>query len=130
MPEENVNAWTGEGLPPVGTVCQFQDLGFDEQFKDDLEDGHTVKVIAHYEGPAGDMVAAFTFDYDGGNSRDVECATKRHLRPILTPEQIAAKEREAAIAEIAQEISSCLPYRPDALAKALHDAGYRKSVTS
>lgn len=118
--------WTGEGLPPVGMVCEFQFLEESHQFKAELVHGHRVTVIAHYAGVTGRMVAAFTFDYEDGNARDVESATEAHFRPIRTPEQIAAEERELEIIEIERVAMSGGTVKT--MAEALYDGGYRKQV--
>jgi hypothetical protein len=131
MPEENAKPWSGEGLPPVGTVCKFHRKGNTYCFKEDLFDGHVVTIIAHYQGVTGHTVAAFTFDDEDGNTRDVESATERHFSPCLTPEQIAAEERATIIREMASAA-----HRPGQIAvtkremaERLYDAGYRKRVT-
>lgn len=124
--------WTGEGLPPAGTVCEFQFLEETRhQFKAELLHGHKVTVIAHYAGVTGRMVAAFTFDYEDGNARDVESATEAHFRPIRTPEQIAEQELREALEELAPHIAGYMgrddPMGVDVgLAAYLLDQGYRK----
>ena len=80
--------WTGEGLPPVGTECELwiradewakcQVIAMDEQ------DGHPVSVVR----------------YGGG----YYAGTNKCLRPIRTPEQIAAEEREAKAKSMWQAI--------------------------
>lgn len=114
-------SWSGECLPPVGVVCEF--LRLDDCQKETLENGSTVKIIAHYDGMNGQRVAAFTYDHRHG--RDVESAISECFRPIRTPEQIEADEREAAISSMIQimcETSGGRTYQ----AEALYDAGFRK----
>jgi hypothetical protein len=69
-----VKAWTGEGLPPVGTVCEFR-----------VEEGDWRKceVIAHKEDFAVCWIHCNKIFATKGAS----------VRPIRTPEQIKADER-------------------------------------
>lgn len=101
--------WNGEGLPPVGTVCQHEGRIDDREW---LE----VKVIAHTE-KRGYEVAVFEYE------DIVTYSTARYFRPIRTPEQIAAEEREKGITEMRRQWS--LGGERDKFA-ALWDAGYRK----
>lgn len=125
--------WNGEGLPPVGTVCEFQFLEESNQFKAELLHGHKVTVIAHYAGVTGRMVAAFTFDYEGGNARDVESATEAHFRPIRTPEQIAEDEKRAGIESIVEAfrhtVGPCTHLLPYSTAERLYEIGVRLQVS-
>jgi hypothetical protein len=121
--------WSGTGLPPVGTVCEFFRL--DDCQKETLADGATVKIIAHYDGMNGQRVAAFTYDHRYG--RDVESAVSECFRPIRTPEQIEADEREAAIEEMKKlfdSVSDLLMPTSNSylniLFGAMYDAGCRK----
>jgi hypothetical protein len=117
-PDEPVApAWTGEGLPPVGTVCEFND-GCGGGYK---------KVEVMY-------VSAMTVlvKFDGSPNEDVEGAYSPHeslyFRPIRTPEQIAAEEREAVINEMVTVINGAHA-EGKTLAQAMYDAGYRKPET-
>ncbi|MBH4018253.1 hypothetical protein I5Q67_13925 [Pseudomonas aeruginosa] len=96
-------AWDGQGLPPVGVRVSVFDDG-------DLVYGHgeSGEVIAHVED-----CAVIRMSYGLG------CFTAKNLR---TPEQIAAEEREKAIAEMcfAEETLTVKQ------AKALYEAGYRR----
>ena len=110
-------AWSGEGLPPVGTVCEY--IGG----KHGMPDPWPAEVIHHYHGGAC-MVAAFLYTRDGQTR--VAGAIDSCFRPIRTPEQIAADEREAAIKEMLEDAG-----RPDTAktrdqAQLLYDAGWRK----
>lgn len=116
--------WTGEGLPPVGTVCEV----------DYCESWQRCEVIAHFRQRCG-MVAAFTVDLvDGAKSLDAFGSDE--FRPIRTPEQIEAEERQIAVSEMfddaqvdfsAGDLMSPQEYVRCALA-ALYDKGYRKEV--
>lgn len=106
--------WTGEGLPPVGMVCQGRlrnQLGEEDWFE--------CKVLVHHQN----------FNHCAGVLSD----GGRHLgwcsefRPIRTPEQIAAEERGKAIDAIQDDLS----LSPDCryIAKRVYESGYRKQDT-
>lgn len=104
-------AWTGEGLPPVGAVCEAYDYN----------DGKWVvgKMLMH--GNSDHAFATGTPECWGTLFWACE------FRPIRTPEQIAAEEREKAVSEmaaIAQVATGLIVNRADF--EALYDAGYRK----
>lgn len=80
--EDFTPAWTGEGLPPVGTVCEV----------DYCESWQRCEVVAHFRQRCG-MVAAFTVDLVDG-AKSLDAFGSESFRPIRTPEQIAAEERE------------------------------------
>lgn len=65
---------------------------------------------------------------------DPPCAGSIELRPIRTPEQIAAEEREVEIGEMSRVIRERIKHYSgqDAAdySAALYDAGYRKQVQS
>lgn len=71
--------WTGEGVPPVGTVCEHQ------LFR--CNGWTTCTVLAYGEKKT------FYRDKDGHEWSRLSSDMK--FRPIRTPEQIAAEEREA-----------------------------------
>jgi hypothetical protein len=83
--------WTGEGLPPVGTVCE---------------------ILTIRDAWAKVFVVAIT-DYRiycetvGRDEPDEFCPIKKYarFRPILTPEQIADEAREAQAKELFQLIN-------------------------
>lgn len=118
--------WDGNGLPPVGTVCEFAGGTPcpEDPFDKDLKEGMPVTIIAHIKG--GDFtLAAFTFDPKNPDRGmvQVEMGNFGCFRPIRTPEQIAAEERDKAITEIADILRG---HRD--IAELLYDAGYRKQV--
>jgi len=101
--------WSGEGLPPVGTVCEWFSPVYGWLGGKVVGRDGTVSVIAHNDG------------YTGCHPHEV--------RPIRTTEQIAADERDAAV----KEMLSLDPYSPtsgqmtsSSFCYALYDAGYRK----
>ena len=120
--------WSGEGLPPVGTVCEFAGGTHcpEDPFDKDLKEGMPVTIIAHFK--SGDFtLAAFTFDPkkpDRGMAQ-VEQGNFGCFRPIRTAEQIAVDERAAAIEEIRQLL---LSGAKGSIESVIYDAGYRKQV--
>lgn len=121
--------WTGEGLPPVGTTCEFySDISRSNWiWRQSLESGMHVDVIAHYSPCGdGDMVAVFAFG-DDKTGRSTDQAIACCFRPIPTAEQIEAKKRENAIAEMACIVRSVVGCGVNlADMAALYDAGFRK----
>lgn len=74
--------WNGEGLPPVGTVCEY------------LEDGNgdwEEVTIVEIDHRLDYQFAVFHGDKGYSGDRRTEL-----FRPIRTPEQITAEERETA----------------------------------
>lgn len=118
---DDCERWTGAGLPPVGTVCEVED-----------EDGnwHECRILAHY---LGDAVFCPDPDYPYGA---YDGLPEGRFRPLRTPEQIAAEEREKAIN--AMEPVAAAAWRAtetggDMIADicaALHDHGYRRQEPS
>jgi hypothetical protein len=124
--------WTGEGLPPVGTVCEYN-VGGGGWFECEIRYVTTpyhdcpVEVVMFPPHLGGEQTGVV-----GNGPGEVS------FRPIRTPEQIAAEEREKdviAVLEVMKfahwnikntEISplgKCRIY-----AEAMVDAGYRKQV--
>lgn len=132
-------AWTGEGLPPVGTVCEFAGFNPEETTFDDPSVGDKVTVIGHYLSGCV-QVAAFTYNCASNfGSLNVSQGAQGCFRPIRTADQIAAEEREKAVAQMlevirARRFAGDTPSNPkeEALiaAEALYDAMYRKQVTA
>lgn len=94
-------AWTGEGLPPVGTVCE-------RMWSSGPATYVKIRVLAHDEGQA-----VYRF-LEGGRSFDVQADAQgsgdslnnQIFRPARTPAQLAAEEREKAIEFMMQMTSS------------------------
>jgi len=86
-------AWNGEGLPPVGTVCEFDGFNPEETLPTDPRVGDQVTVIAHFMSGSFEL-AAFTF-HAPPEFKYLRVAQGAYgcFRPIRTPEQIAAEER-------------------------------------
>lgn len=115
-------AWTGEGLPPVGTVCefksghsQFPELSWSE-----------VRIVSHDSQGGRDFAVFASMSGYGG------CSNPADFRPIRTPEQIEADEREESIEQmepVAAEAWRNCQSGDDmitVICRALYDAGYRK----
>lgn len=88
-------AWSGEGLPPVGLVLEYM-----WNYKPEGSEYVRVEILAHDKGSA---VMRVLDGPDPGVLRECRggyCGPVRGqpiFRPIRTPEQIAAHERETAI---------------------------------
>lgn len=125
--ERPAPAWSGEGLPPVGTVCEFTGHTHcrEDPTDKDLHAGARVHIIAHFKD--GDLdLAAFTFNPNNPD-RGTACVSQGAFgcfRPLRTPEQIAAEDREKAI----KDMFHVMQGMGDDLdcARRLYDAGYRK----
>lgn len=105
--------WTGEGLPPVGTVCDWQASTQHEWKRVTVIAYNGIDVWLHPVGIVGNPAG---------------------FRPIRTPEQIAAEEREKGILQMAHDCgdwwraetdTKCLP----PVFGAMWKAGYRKQPT-
>ena len=106
---EQVVEWNGEGLPPVGTVCESVCGGIVRK----------VEVLA--------VGKKNVFLIEGGEEKMFSIEGTRTFRPIRTPEQIAAEERELAINAMIDTLGhpTAILMRESILG-ALYDAGYRK----
>lgn len=105
--------WSGQGLPPVGTLCEWHGPNSD--------------------GPDGwvyteSNVVAYTDDglficmQKPGCWPVVQRLDNCEFRPLRTPEQIAAEERAKAIEEMCFAVETLTVKQ----AKALYEAGYRR----
>lgn len=104
-------AWTGEGLPPVGTVC--------EVLNNELSGPEWERCTILYSGK-------FRIMYDSESCYErVGFIDNLKFRQIRTPDQIAAEKREADIEELRMLLSkvACDDYHA---AVAMIDAGYHK----
>lgn len=123
-------AWTGEGQPPAGAECEIIEgdrVNWEEGRKHLI--GERVIVHASFINGCDQLMTAFEIP------RTNKCYVilSRLLRPARTPEQIAAEEREKAVAAML-ELDPYLPNttlwmmsRAD-FCRALYDANYRKQV--
>lgn len=118
--------WNGEGLPPVGTMCEYNNLE-PHPVSTDLK-WSPVHIVAH-DTQGGEVFAVFSSLSGYHGNKRPEC-----FRPIRTPEQIEAEERRCEIATLVQHICAdgafdCDdPEVPEVAAK-IYDAGYRKQET-
>ncbi|ATG86294.1 hypothetical protein [Pseudomonas phage IME180] len=107
-------SWDGQGLPPVGTVCEWHE-----------SDGWAYtesKVVAYTDD------GLFVCMQKPGQRPEVLRIDNCEFRPVRTPEQIAAEEREKAISEMVAAIGSPWPGTFKRFCEILYDAGYRKHV--
>lgn len=97
--------WSGEGLPPVGTVCEF---------RVETDDWRSCEVIAHQ----GEYAVCWI------HCNKILASSGHAIRPICTPEQISAEERQKAIEQMRADAGTVAGYPFERL----YDAGYRKQV--
>ncbi|MGI0560453.1 hypothetical protein ACRCOZ_28890 [Pseudomonas aeruginosa] len=108
--------WNGQGLPPVGTVCEVL---WSESRLEYLKakvfgvNEHGQPIFRFEEGPK-------KFEYQADPLRTA--SGTQVFRPVRTPEQIAAEERAKAIEEMCFAVETLTVKQ----AKALFDAGYRR----
>lgn len=108
--------WSGEGLPPIGTVCEWRDDEAASWQKVEVRYLSKHTALLHFPGDGdGDTEGAFS----------PSCC---QFRPLRTPEQIAAEERLDRVHAIegimlrGQELALTVTQ----IAAAIDDAGYRK----
>lgn len=119
--------WNGTGLPPVGTVCEVtipaNPHPFIKQF-----DGRRVTITAHDE-VNGDPVAVFRVHgllaHENSSAR-YHALLAGCFRPIRTPEQIAAEERDKTVNTMVATAGLLDKGWCRKVCAALYDAGYRK----
>lgn len=106
--------WDGEGLPPVGAKCEARAVTNISEFK-------WIEVNVEFISEKGVFLTSneLTGGCIGLPGKHVE------FRPIRTPEQIAAQEREQAITDLMQ--TTCI--RRGEAAR-IYEAGYRKQEQS
>ena len=120
--------WNGEGLPPVGMVCEFkipEEFDGVSPWRSELRNGHRVEIIHHYDTGIN-KCAVFKFKVAFGHL--VEQAAADCFRPIRTPEQIAAEEREAEINRMVATAKMLDKGWARKVCASLYDAGYRKQA--
>lgn len=121
--QEIAQSWNGEGLPPVGTVCEMRDN--DDAWRKTTVIAHGIdRGIPTAVGQADDVL--------------LWCQSQVDCRPIRTQEQIAAEERYRARTEAlnamteagaADEHQYLWEHRLKVVGEML-DLGYRKANTS
>lgn len=114
--------WDGAGLPPVGTVCEYDDCG--EFVKTKILAHHPAETdCVWHQAEFGEFSSGRTYSTDSGF----------YFRPILTDEQLAQKERADAvdgirqiILRIVRQTHALLQYDvAERMAQAIYEAGYR-----
>ncbi|NPS81520.1 hypothetical protein [Pseudomonas aeruginosa] len=127
IPQET---WDGQGLPPVGTVCEACWNSPDEYYQ--------IMVLAHGDGKA--IYRWLAGPSVGGLCESFARILGEHsgphpkFRPIRTPEKIAAQEREKAIDAMLDldpphESGFGMTSRRQ-FCEVLFDAGYRRQESS
>ena len=116
QPKAEPVEWDGTGLPPVGTMVEVH-------YSDQTP--YEALVVAEHLGEVVLWIG------NGARTNYWRC-DPAWLRPILTPEQRAAKERDEAVAAMLADAGvteSAWADDPEATvwAQALYDAGYRKT---
>ncbi|EJO5057990.1 hypothetical protein NRO74_005599 [Pseudomonas aeruginosa] len=101
--------WNGQGLPPVGTVCEYRHMIWPEYRLCEIRYISEESLVA----------------YDDAQEQFYRTCDML-FRPIRTPEQIDAEEREKAIEEMCFAGETLTVKQ----AKALYEAGYRRQESS
>jgi hypothetical protein len=115
-------AWSGEGPPPAGTVCEYN-LKAGPWFKCEIR-----YVLDNDQDPEADGWQAVIW-CPHLEKEQMAKASGFNFRPIRTPEQIAADEREAFIDGIALLLGWDAKYDgAQRDAGKIFDAGYRKQA--
>ena len=113
--------WTGEGLPPVGTVCEIRGTVGQELRKQPSE-WTEVEIIAHTDFGGSPIAVGRHI-----SGETLGWGTSNVFRPIRTPEQIAADERDKAVSEMGViALSGENELIKTRWLQNLYDAGYRK----
>lgn len=107
-----VSAWNGEGKPPVNVEIEMKHKDATEEW--DRPDFHSATLL---------FVGKEIFVTD---EETVGHLNSYLFRPLRTPEQLAAEERENAIEVMVADIGGYLNHS-HTLAAILYDAGYRKT---
>lgn len=117
--------WTGEGLPPVGTVCEFEMAlaGWVPATITAVTKKSIIFTRPLFKNRTG-------LDYENTHEEMLPHHAAKRLRPVRTPDQIAAEEREKGILQMAADAGhwwkDCpFDQLPPVLA-VIYDAGYRK----
>ena len=109
-----VPSWVGsqDELPPAGTICEYKHV----------HEWQRVEVFAVKPNHNGSETALFTYE----NGTWCGCAEPSFFRPIRTPEQIAAEERETELNRMVATVSMLDKGWARKVCAGLYDAGYRK----
>jgi len=117
--------WSGEGLPPVGTVCECGTVGAADPVPiNQWREGDKIKCVAHIEIKGTSPLPLFW------NERTFNASTlaSHCFRPIRTTEQISADEREEFARTLMLEMGKDPRDNPNSMnqARKMYDLGYRK----
>ena len=119
--------WSGpqDGLPPVGSrveiVAEADEYAPDwDRYADHI--GKTVTIIAHQEAKHSQPIAVYSCGDDG--QYEYHSLIAKCFRPIKTPDQLAAEQRETAI----REIMDIADVDCRVTAARLVDAGFKREV--
>ncbi|EMM5462834.1 TPA: hypothetical protein L5W23_005791 [Pseudomonas aeruginosa] len=110
-------AWDGQGFPPIGIEAEAIWDGADIAY-------FRAKILAHDEGRVVFRWCEGKRKGQYGSYAVLKFGSLPAFRPLRTPEQIAAEEREKAVGDMAMSIQG-VPYQYPTL-YALFDAGYRR----
>ncbi|AUA83935.1 hypothetical protein CWI23_23505 [Pseudomonas aeruginosa] len=114
--------WDGQGLPPVGAEVEANFPVTDTTGTH----YHWRRVIVAVAGIPGAERECLVYDAENTKPAWVD-----ELRPIRTPEQIAAEEREKAINQMISDAGYVDPKIGTFVAMGnLYDAGYRRQESS
>lgn len=106
--------WDGQGLPPVGTVCEYRHMIWPEYRSCEIRYISEESLVA----------------YDDAQEQFYRTCDML-FRPVRTLEQIAAEEREKAISEMLGLYNSAYwPMTSKQFCEVLFDAGYRRQESS
>lgn len=115
---ERPSTWNGEGLPPAETVVELR----------------TVSVKADWAKAKIKFASrnVVVWDWDGEPAVNGLCTAYAHaieMRPVRTPEQIAAEEKQRFMEDLYEVVKDCDCKKSwlEAMG-AIYDAGYRKQV--
>ena len=119
-------SWSGEGLPPVGTVLDAIDK--------EINGGTWSRMVVLAVGKHGQDDCLMVAEVIEGQSRPGKMVAslytgwERSFRPILTQDQITTDEREEFARNLTLEMGKDSEYSPNAMSQArkMYDLGYRK----
>lgn len=117
-------AWVGIGPPPAGTVCEIRNVAAGSDWAEATIMFASRNVVV--------------WDWVGEPPFNGLCTAYAHtveMRPVRTPEQIAAEDREKAVEPLAYEIAGYHGFDDPRdvdirLAEHLYDQNFRKRVAS
>jgi len=122
---ESAPAWVGIGMPPAGQCVEVHRGPATWIEKDEWQIGKTAEVMSAFTNSRGHGIAAIQFP-----SGHCECILSACLKPVRTPEQIAAEERERGISQVLADfeytVGPCTHKLARSQAERIWDAGYRK----